>query len=326
MATRELGTLESVNLTDIWSNEPNFTQWLARNLDYLEAAVNMKLLVKQPEHRLSGAGQVDILAKEVNSGYHVVIENQFTDSDNDHFARLIGYAASRDAKFLIWIAPHFWKWHLDMLNWLNNDGVAIFAVKVSACRIGEAYAPLFEKVVGPDDQVNLADTTTDSGPNIFARFYRPLTAELRREGILAISGRQGGFTGRYRRFRSKALLEDAGITYYSQLQWGERNCRVGLLFSGEDCSKIYDVLYDRRNELDSQLDYINVQWQRSDLESYICAETSGIPDQKDETLEAIRKWMKETLLRLRSTFEPELEKIIVNSLQSSTDLLEEQSR
>ena len=324
MENREIGRLEKVELTAIWDDEPTFTRWLSKHLHYLQPVVNVELQLIQPEHQMHRAGRVDILAQDVKSDTAVVIENQFGEADNDHFARLAGYAASREARFLIWISPEFSKWHLDIMLWLNAAGIEIFGIQVSAYRIGNAYAPLFELVAGPEDSASVADTRAAGGPNIYSRFYRPLVRSLREEGIRAMSARNHGFVARYRRYRSKALLEDAGITYYSQLQWGEKNCRVGLIFSGEDSSKICDVMYESRNELDGHLDGLNIQWQRSEYESYIWTDTAGIPDEEDETLEARRLWMKDTLLKLRNTFEPKLEDIIANFPPSDIRLQEDQ--
>ena len=66
-----------------------------------------------------------------------------------------------------------------------------------------------------------------------------------------------------------------------------------------------------------------IHWEKGEMSSYLAAYGPSIPDESEEGLEVIRKWMKDTLLSLRSTFEPELERIIADSMQSSTDLREE---
>ena len=310
MATRNLGTLEKVQVREIWPHEAhNFTRWLSDNLGGLKRAVSMELELLQQEHWMSGAGYVDVLAKEVKSGRKVVIENQLEPSDDDHFARLIGYAASRDAEILIWIAPEFYEWHRKMLSWLNEAGVEIFGIKVSVYRIRDVYAPYFEVVVGPDDSANHADAGTTRTPNIYGRFYRPLTAELRNEGLFAIGGRQGGWTGRYRRYRSRPDLEDAGISYYSVLGQGRARCSVGLRFNTTDSSAVYDDLFVRRNELEASMGDIQIDWTKGDNESYVWAEEAPLDNEEENTLEATRKWMKDTLVQLRDTFEPKLEEI-----------------
>ena len=311
MAIRNLGTLEKVHLREIWPHEAhNFTRWLAANLGKLEEAVKLKLELIQPEHWLAGAGYVDVLAMEVNSGRKVVIENQLDSSDDDHFARLIGYAASRDAGVLIWIASEFHEWHRAILSWLNRAGVEIFGVKVSAFRIGELYAPWFETIVGPDHEANRTDSHIPGGPTIFGRFYPPLTGELRSEGIHAMGGRQGGWTGRYRRFRSLPLLEDAGVTFYTTIGRGADKSSAGIDFRSNEHSSIFDALYVQASELQELMGDIELNWHKGELESYVWAQYAGIADDEDESWEATRNWMKNTLVRYREAFQPKVEEIV----------------
>ena len=106
-------------MRDIWPNETlDFTPWLAQNLDLLGKAIGMDLLLIQTE--ASGwSGYLDILAEAAGKG-KVAIENQIEPSDNDHFARLIGYAADCDADILVWVTPHFWEYHQRQLGWLKK--------------------------------------------------------------------------------------------------------------------------------------------------------------------------------------------------------------
>ena len=119
MATPESGSGERVDLREIWPLEAyDFTPWLANNLSLLCKATGMKLSLIQTE--ASGrAGYLDILAKAEDDS-KVAIENQLEDSDSDHFARLIGYAAEHDARTLIWVTPRFWEYHLKRVAWLNE--------------------------------------------------------------------------------------------------------------------------------------------------------------------------------------------------------------
>ena len=110
MDTRNLRPLESVPVREIWPlEERDFTPWLAENLQLLGEVLDMRLELVQKEQPQRDAGQVDILAREVETGRAVVIENQLEWSDDDHFARLIGYAASRDADFAVWVATGFYQ-------------------------------------------------------------------------------------------------------------------------------------------------------------------------------------------------------------------------
>ena len=90
----------------IWSNETSdFTPWLAENLHLLGHAIGVDLRLVQNEAYGYG-GYTDILAESAEHG-RVVIENQLEPSDNDHFVRLMGYAADHKAGILVWVAPKF---------------------------------------------------------------------------------------------------------------------------------------------------------------------------------------------------------------------------
>ena len=308
MATRDLGTLEPVSVRQIWPHEEqNFTVWLAENLQVLEPTLNLQLELVRREDS-SGPGRVDILAQEVKTGRLVVIENQLEWSDDDHFARLMGYTASRDASILVWVTTGFHKWHRDILDWLNKAGVEVFGLKVSAYRIGDSYAPHFEKVAGPDDEVNFAEIRPASGASIYGRFYPPLTGKLRAEGISAMGGRQGGWTGRYRKLRSG--FEDLGVVYYLTLGRQGENCSAGLHITSDSEFRqaFYEGLVQYREELEGEMAGNNLRWDYSD----IWVETAPLTDENEESLEEKRQWMFDTLVALRNAVQPRLEKVVEN--------------
>ena len=308
MATRDLGTLEPVSVRQIWPHEEqNFTVWMSENLHALEPTLNLQLELVRREDS-SGPGRVDILAREVkNKRRLVVIENQLEWSDDDHFARLMGYTASRDAGILVWVTTGFHKWHRDILDWLNKAGVEVFGLKVSAYRIGESYAPHFEKVAGPDDEVNFAEIRPASGASIYGRFYLPLTGKLRAEGISAMGGRHGGWTGRYRKLRSG--FEDLGVVYSLTLGRQGENCSAGLHITSDSEFRqaIYEGLVQYREELEGEMAGNNLRWDYSD----IWVETAPLTDEgKEESLEEKRIWMFDTLVALRNAVQPRLEKVV----------------
>ena len=311
MAMRELGKLETVPVTEIWPHEEhNFTKWMAEDLSHLDRVVGMELQLIGREYRTEDRGRVDILAEDKKTGGKVVIENQIYWSDNDHFLRMIGYAASTEAKSIIWVASDFHDAHIKMIRWLTEAGVDVFGVKISAVKLGEVYAPLFEVVVGPEQAADRADASTNEGPNIYARFYRPLTARLRTEGIYAIGGRQGGWTGRYRRYRFGAVWEDSGVTSYTALGRYDQPCQVGLHLSGAAQTQIYDALYADQDELAESMSHTGIVWERDERTSYISIQGDPIANDEENTFEDARNWMKDALLTFKPVFQPKLEEII----------------
>lgn len=313
MATRDLGVLEPVSVRQIWPHEEqNFTVWLAENLQALEPTLNFQLELVRREDS-SGPGRVDILAREVKTERLVVIENQLEWSDDDHFARLMGYTASRDAGILVWVTTGFHKWHRDILDWLNKSGIEVFGIKVSAYRIGDSYAPHFEKVAGPDDEVNFAETGPARGTSIYGRFYPRLTGKLRAEGISALGAQQGGWTGRYRKLRSG--FEYLGVGYSLCLGRNEQKCDASLHIGGDYRQAIYEGLVQYRDELENEITGRNLklEWGNSESTwaSWIWVETDALTDEdKEESLEEKREWMFNSLVALRDAMQPRLEKVV----------------
>ena len=69
----------------------NFTPWLAKNLDLLGNEIGMKLELVQMEKAV-GPMSLDILAKEVDTGDMVAIENQLEWTDTHHLGQLMTYS------------------------------------------------------------------------------------------------------------------------------------------------------------------------------------------------------------------------------------------
>ena len=310
MTTRNLGALESVDVRQIWPHEErNFTVWLADNLQELVPALKFQLELVRREDS-SGPGRVDILAREVKSGRLVVIENQLEWSDDGHFARLMGYTASRGAGILVWITTGFYQWHRDILDWLNKAGVEVFGLEVRAYRIGEIYGYHFEKIVGPDDEGNFAEIGPARGASIFGRFYPKLTGKLRAEGIPAIGGRNGGWTGSYRLFRSG--FEHMGAAYSLRLGRGGEPCEASLVISGDSRQAIYEGMAAYREELAAEIGGGNLHWvnPESSWASWIWVETEGLADEEESSLEEKRAWMLHNLVALRDAVQPRLSQVV----------------
>jgi hypothetical protein len=141
MNTARLGTLESVDLREIWSDEARgFTPWLAQkeNLERLSDALNLDLELEGMEVAV-GPYKVDIVANELISESRAIIENQLEKTDHDHLGKLICYAVGLQAKVVIWIAREFTEEHRQAIDFLNQTGsgdFGLYAVEVKLPRIG----------------------------------------------------------------------------------------------------------------------------------------------------------------------------------------------
>ena len=160
-----ISRLEIVDVREVWRHEAHvFTPWLAANLDRLAAVTGLQLELEDTEASV-GTFSADILARDVQSGAMVIIENQLEGSDHSHLGQCLTYLTGLDAKVMIWVATSFRESHRSAVDWLNRnttDEFAFFAVTVQAARIDDsAYAPLFEVIAKPNHWERELRATTD---------------------------------------------------------------------------------------------------------------------------------------------------------------------
>jgi len=147
---KELGKLEKVDLRDVWKHEAtDFSAWLAlpENLDALAEQLGIEIEPIGTEVSV-GRFKIDILAKEPNTGEHIIIENQLEPTNHDHLGKVITYAAGLDARYLIWIVKDVLPEHLKAIEWLNDhldEAICCFLIRIEVWQIGESMpAPRFE--------------------------------------------------------------------------------------------------------------------------------------------------------------------------------------
>lgn len=117
-----LGKLKQVELRNLWPDEEkDFTPWLSgkEGLTLLGEALGMELEVEDTEVFV-GNYRADVVAKDTVTDEYVVIENQLALTDHDHIGKLLTYAASFDAKTIVWIAQNVREEHRQAIDWLNN--------------------------------------------------------------------------------------------------------------------------------------------------------------------------------------------------------------
>ena len=305
------------SLWDVWPNEARqFTPWLSRHLDRLGDALGMKLESAETERVLRGAGRVDIvaqadiLARQGQTRATVVIENQLGESDDSHCLRLLGYAAGAEASILVWVAPSFTPYHQRILNWLNEaDNIDVYAVEVRAFRVGEALAVNFQTVVEPRRAGPAApQPATRSTNTLYAEFYQPLVARLRRSGIATVG--KGGFRGRWRSFQTGY----PGAAVYGTGFDDEEKPQVFLTLLGGSRLPRYRALLQHREEIGGKVKG-KLEWDEEregawgssvTLERDEACSLTG----SEEDLERARGWMADNLRSLRDALQPHLDQVM----------------
>lgn len=186
-ASERFGRLEQVELVQAWAHEArDFTPWLASNLDRLSEALGFQLELEGQEVAVESFS-ADILARNVQDGSLVLIENQFQQSDHGHLGQIMTYLAGLEAHTVVWIAPRFREPHLSAIRWLNEhteEPFAFFAVELRVVRIGSSpMVPVFEIVERPNawDREVRATAREKTDPTEIGSFRRDFWAHMMRK-------------------------------------------------------------------------------------------------------------------------------------------------
>ena len=151
----EFGKLERVELKDYWPSEASdFTPWLADNMELLSDTLDIELELEDTEVPI-GVYRADIIAKDINTGGTVVIENQLEKSDHAHLGKMLTYAGGMDAFAVVWICSEITDEHRRAIDWLNEStqqGVNFFALEIELWKIDNSLpAPKFNVVCKPNE-------------------------------------------------------------------------------------------------------------------------------------------------------------------------------
>lgn len=159
---------------------------MAENIAELSMTVGMALTVGDPVKDTEvqvGAGRIDILATDKDTGRPIIIENQLESSDWDHLGRMLFYAASQDADTIIWIAREFKEEHWLTLKWLNQrtgSQARFFGIAVEVWSIENSPpAPHFRVVVAPDDWRRGSPRRVPN--NQYREFWQTLKCKLKQD-------------------------------------------------------------------------------------------------------------------------------------------------
>lgn len=319
MADQELGRIEEVDLRQIWPDEAaDFTPWLAEHLDLLGEALHLGDLPLVEAEGQVGTFAVDVVA-ETEAGI-VVIENQLEGTDHTHLGQLLTYAAGRDARTLIWITRKFRDEHRAALDWLNHwtpEEIEVYGVEVRAIRIGDSMpAPEFRPVAFPNTwsrqsgsrSRNSSPRSTDERYQRYRTFWQALLDE----------GRERGLTDRKNARASSHIslpppVGDPHIHYGVSFRGGNK-VRVELDIrtpNSERNSEIHGRLKAHQDAVEGEIDF-ELGWDKRSRgrSEGIQVLGEGSIDDSPEELERIRKWMLDTVEKLRQVIDPLLIDIV----------------
>ena len=299
----QLSRMEQVPVRRVWPHEENhFTPWLAEHFDYLNDALDLNMTVVGLEQNIPGSGRADIVARCGDAV--VIVENQLESSDDDHFVRMLHYAARSEAQVVIWIAHGFYPKHREILKWLDeSSSIDIYCVEVSAWSIDGAVAPMFRRVV-PNDWVDphvLADRVEAQA---YRGYYSPLVERLEQAGLTRVVDPTWGPMPSFRWFGT----EYADIHY--GLEYGDDGkAWAFLLIEGlDDNQHVYDGLVALKSEIESETGFA-LEWGEDDGSRWVGMATPASPADSPERQREAQDWMYTSLTNLREILSPRLDEI-----------------
>ena len=350
MTALEDGT-DLVDVRAEWPHEAhNFTPWLADHLDLLGEELGMKLELEQREKQV-GSLYLDILARDVGADVLVAIENQLDLTDTDHLGGLLAYMAGCCARVAIWVAPEFRYEYAETLHRLNEwtrDEIRFYGVKIEAVkRPGKACAePRFRKVVFPGGWdkgiTNCRGWTMSAEDQRYEDFFRPLVADLAREGFADRAVRYYGHSGRSmpsrlnRGIAYTASFEQPAVPYRTSCVTSRgseaERCFPGAsawvtldIRTGDDGlnKRIFDLLLADRERVESSIaagSPLEWHWHRWDNFTFstIDVRRDGSLFVPAERLDETRSWMLDLLHKFNETFDPRVATIL-SRLPSGSD-------
>ncbi len=261
---RSIAAIEEHELRSVWQHEErDFTRWLTENIDLLSAELGIEIEDARAEEAI-GDFSADIVAREMNTGETIVIENQYNKTDHDHLGKLLTYSAGKRAGFTMWLAEEFRPEHRSVLEWLNESGpkdVKFFAIKPRVVSIegSENRGFEFEIIVEPNDwERELIDeeSLTESEKS-YKKFFGDLVnayAERRPSWYQLTPGTRG-----YMTFSAGISGVSFGWVFH---QGPEFSVELYISTSEKDRNEaIFRILKESREEIELNLD-VELVWQR----------------------------------------------------------------
>lgn len=303
------GELKKISLRTIWKHEAHtFTPWLEENISALGDTLGMELELTRREANV-GDFSLDLLARNLNTGKNVVIENQLTQTDHDHLGKLLTYAAGFNAESIIWVAESIRDEHRQALDWLNQHtdiDTNFFAVTVEVFQIDDSKpAYKFRPIVFPNEwqksRKNQATTSLSPKAEAYRNFFQS-TIDLLREKYKFTNANVGQPQNWY------SFASGFSSQNYSAVFTQGNKVRVELYIDFGDHAQnkhFFELLLCDKEAIETELG-TSLEWEKLEDKraSRVGIYRSGsILDSKKE-LDEIQSWIVTYLTSFKKTFTP----------------------
>ena len=306
----DLGTLDSVDLREVWQNEASdFTPWLAKNLDLLGDTLQMDIDTEDVVTEVSvGKYSADILCHDASDSSRIVIENQFGGTDHDHLGKLLTYASALDSdppiRSVIWISESFNDEHRSTLDWLNrisHDEIRFFGVTIELLKIeGSKPAPRFNIVASPNDWTKEVRASSSGKVSDLNRQYQQFWTALIEHlpGSAPRLKPQSPLPRPYFNF----AIGKAGFKLNCRLSQQKKQLHVALQIKGENPYDHFNLLKQQKSAIEKKVgDPLNWQGKTKGRAYKILLSKSGNPTDESDRANQI-EWMAQTLNKFDKAF------------------------
>jgi hypothetical protein len=303
----KLGKLNKVELREAWNHEAlDFTKWLAQeqNLALLSEELGIDNIKVIQTEANAGDFKIDILAEEEQTNEKIIIENQLEKTNHDHLGKIITYASSQDARYIIWIAKDIREEHKQAISWLNehtDEDIGFFAVQIELWKIGDSQpAPKFNII---------------SKPNEWAKTIKQVTTK---SGLTDTKVMQYNFWNDFKEYakeNSKKLrLRKTRPQHWYDLSIGSSEAHIALTINTQideigceiyiqDNKDLYEYLKRKKEEIENQLGE-NLSWQKLENKkaSRIKLSLSGKISENNEQNKELFDWLIEKAEKFQDIF------------------------
>lgn len=302
-----LSKLEEIkNLRKVWKDEArNFTPWLAleENIQLLSEAIGIDITECETESKV-GAFNVDIYAKEGNTGRKIIIENQLEDTNHTHLGQVITYASGKTAEIVIWIVKHVREEHKKAIEWLNehtDENIGFFLCEIKLFKIGNSdMAPKFEVIEKPNDWAKEIKKNDSLSP----------TEQLRKDFWTAFNEHAFKNPEFAKQFRRRQASADHWLNYFI----GSSSCHIDaqllkqynevrVEFYVPDDKEFFNNIYKHKDEIEHGTG-LKFEWlplpDKKASRAYV---SKGDVDFEDKsTWEESFDWIMDKMLRMKKAF------------------------
>lgn len=312
----DFGQVKKVELREIWKHEAiDFTPWLADNLEKLGERIGLELELITREASV-GSFYLDILAKDVGRNRIVIIENQLEPTDHKHLGQLITYASFYKAEVIVWVSQFVQEEHRAAVDWLNNntqEKLEFFAIEVEVIQIDDSKPALqFKLKAFPNEWQKSTHNSADNSQNYtvtqaaYREFFQKLIDDLRNKH--QFTNAKIGQPQSWYSFSSGRT----GIIYGSSFAKGNK-VRVDMYIdtgSAEKNKRIFATLQADKDIFEKKF-MDKLEWEElpNRRASRIAIYRDGSINDDTQSLEEIKNWMIDKLLRMKKTFSDKLSRL-----------------